>query len=138
MKRLVYNDKGKIAQEFQKGRTYQVEILIDPDKEVPYGVIDEPLAAGFEVIREDIAFSRALSPFNNDNKEAYRTPWLRKGYRRDRIHIYTYRLKGKIRVVYFVKALYSGAFTWLPTEVRGMYHPQYYGRTATERIIIKE
>ncbi|MCP4156310.1 MAG: hypothetical protein GY757_51835, partial [bacterium] len=40
----------------------------------------------------------------------------------------------KKRFVYFIKALYSGTFTWMPTKVQGMYHPQYYGRAMIKKI----
>jgi len=51
---------------------------------------------------------------------------------------YTYGLQGKIRVVYFIKAMYAGVFTWLPAVVQGMYHPQYFGRCPTRTVTVTE
>jgi uncharacterized protein YfaS (alpha-2-macroglobulin family) len=136
VERNVYDEMGKVTKTFEQGKIYQVEILIDAHKEVPYGVIDEPLPAGFEVIREDISTSRNIKPFNRLNQYQYRTPWYSKEHERDRLIFYTYELRGKNRVVYFVKSLYSGTFTWMPTQVQGMYHPQYFGRNSTRSIKI--
>lgn len=133
VERRVYDESGKRATSFEKGKKYMVELLITPDKEIPYGVIDEPLAAGFEVIRQDMATSKPLEEFNKENKEI-QTPWLWTDHAADRIVFYSYFLHGKIRVVYFVKAMYRGTFTWLPAVVQGMYHPQYFGRNGTVKV----
>jgi uncharacterized protein YfaS (alpha-2-macroglobulin family) len=137
--RNVYDETGKPAGKFVKGGIYQVELLMEFDKEVPYGVVDEPLAAGFELLRQDLATTRKLKEFNTDNKEVYYIPWwYRQEHFADRMVYYSYVYSGKIRFVYFVKALYTGKFTWLPTVVQGMYHPQYFGRTAARQITIVE
>jgi uncharacterized protein YfaS (alpha-2-macroglobulin family) len=137
--RNVYDETGKAAKKFVKGGIYQVELLIEFDKEVPYGVVDEPLAAGFELLRQDFATTRKLEEFNTDNKNMYYLPWwYRKEHFADRMVYYSYVYSGKIRFVYFIKALYTGKFTWLPTVVQGMYHPQYFGRTAARQITIDD
>lgn len=41
-------------------------------------------------------------------------------------------------ITYWLKALYSGEFTWMPTVVTAMYHPRYYAREATRMIKIEE
>jgi uncharacterized protein YfaS (alpha-2-macroglobulin family) len=138
IQRNVYNEKGEGAGTFQRGRVYMVELLIHADKEVPYGVIDEPLAAGFELLRQDVATTRERKEFNVKNKKIYRAPWARRENAADRLVFYTYSMQGPMRLVYFIKAMYSGRFTWLPTVAQGMYHPQYFGRTAIERIEVKE
>ena len=51
---------------------------------------------------------------------------------------YSYSLRGKIRIIYYIKALYSGEFTWLPTVAQGLYHPQYFGRNSARKIIVRE
>lgn len=137
VQRFLYDDQGKIANKLRKGKIYQVEILIDAYKEVPYGVIDEPIPAGVEILREDIVTTRNNKEFNTQNASSFYSPWIRKEVLSDRMIGYTYWLKGKNRIVYFVKALYTGTFTWLPTVVQGMYHPWYYGRTAIQKITIK-
>lgn len=135
--RNVYDETGKPAEKFVKGGIYQVELLMEFDKEVPYGVVDEPLAAGFEMLRKDFATTRKLKEFNTENKKVYSIPWwYRMEHFADRMVYYSYVYSGKIRFVYFVKALYIGKFTWLPTVVQGMYHPQYFGRTAARQITI--
>ncbi len=138
IQRIVYNEKGEKTETFQSGQVYQVELLIRTDKEVPYGVIDEPLAAGFELLREDVATTRSLKEFNTRNNNIYRTPWARQENAADRLVFYTYSMQGPLRIVYFIKAMYSGRFTWMPATAQGMYHPQYFGRTAIQAIEIKE
>ncbi|MCP4150664.1 MAG: hypothetical protein GY757_23155, partial [bacterium] len=121
VQRNVYNKKGKRVEEFIKGATYQVELLVDFDKMLPYGVIDEPLAAGFELLREDFATTRDLEEFNTVNEKEYDTSyWVRREHSADRLIYYSYRFSGNKRFVYFIKALYSGTFTWMPTKVQGM------------------
>ena len=115
-----------------------VELLIQSDKEVPYGVIDEPLAAGFELLRQDIASTRALQEFNTTNQNKYRMPWARQENAVDRLVFYTYSMQGPLRIVYFIKAMYSGRFTWMPTVAQGMYHPQYFGRNAIQTVEVRE
>ncbi|MCX6555372.1 MAG: hypothetical protein NTZ12_10255 [Candidatus Aminicenantes bacterium] len=138
IERNVYNEKGLAIDKFQRGEVYQVELLIKADKEVPYGVIDEPLAAGFELLRQDIATTRSLKEFNSKHNNIYRTPWVRQENSADRLVFYTYSLFGQMRIVYFIKAMYSGRFTWMPAIAQGMYHPQYFGRTAIQTIEVRE
>jgi uncharacterized protein YfaS (alpha-2-macroglobulin family) len=138
IRRLVYDEKGRAVENFKRGQIYQVELLFRTDKEIPYGVIDEPLAAGFELLRQDIGTTRSLKEFNTSNQAKYRTPWLRQENAADRLVFYTYSMQGSLRIVYFIKAMYSGRFTWLPATAQGMYHPQYFGRSETRTVEIGE
>lgn len=138
IRRNVYNEKGESVTAFLRGQTYMVELLVKSDKEVPYGVIDEPLAAGFELLRQDIASTRSLKEFNTLNNNTHRAPWVRQENAADRLVFYTYMLQGRMRIVYFIKALYAGRYTWMPTVAQGMYHPQYFGRTAIQTIEVRE
>lgn len=133
----VYDESGKQVKGFKKGQIYQVELLLDVDKNVPYTVIDAPLAAGFELLRQDIATTRTLEEFNRENARAYVHQWTSKEHAPDRVLFYTYGIDKKSRIVYFVKAMYKGEFTWLPTTARGMYHPQFFGRTGITRVKIE-
>jgi uncharacterized protein YfaS (alpha-2-macroglobulin family) len=134
--RNVYDEGGRPATTFERGKIYQVEILLQADKEVPYVVIDEPIAAGFEVLRQEIASTRSIEEFNRDQAAAYGRLWLRAEHAADRIVWYSYGLNGKGRITYFIKALYPGEFTWLPVTAQGMYHPQYSGRAASRKVTI--
>jgi len=138
VRRLVYDKDGRTVENLKRGEIYQVELLIQTDKEVPYGVIDEPLAAGCELLRQDIATTRSLQEFNSTNQAKYRTPWSRQENAADRLVFYTYSMRGSLRIVYFIKAMYGGRFTWMPAVAQGMYHPQYFGRTAIHAIEVKE
>jgi uncharacterized protein YfaS (alpha-2-macroglobulin family) len=138
IERHVYDESGRAAVTFRRGQVYQVELLLSADKEVPYGVIDEPLAAGFELLREDVASTRSLQEFNTANAARHRSIWARRENAADRLVFYTYSMKGDLRIVYFIKALYSGRFTWMPAIAQGMYHPQYFGRTAIRTIEVRE
>ena len=138
IQRNVYNEKGEKTEAFQRGQVYMVELLVKSDKEVPYGVIDEPLAAGFELLRQDVSTTRSLKEFNTQNQNAWHAPWARQENSADRLVFYTYMLQGRIRMVYFIKAMYSGRFTWMPAVAQGMYHPQYFGRTAIQRVEVRE
>ena len=134
IQRLVYDENGRAVENLGRGKVYQVELLFKTDKEIPYGVIDEPLLAGCELLRQDIGTTRSLQEFNTANRNKYSTPWLRQENAADRLVFYTYSMQGSLRIVYFIKAMYSGRFTWMPTVAQGMYHPQYFGRTDIKTI----
>jgi len=138
IRRNVYDEKGQAVDGFQLGHVYMVELLLRSDKEGPYGVIDEPLAAGFELLRQDIATTRNLKEFNTRHRSAYREPWARQENADDRLVFYTYSMQGPMRLVYFIKAMYAGRFTWMPAVAQGMYHPQYFGRTAIQAVEVRE
>ena len=138
VQRVIYDEKGQTVEKFERGQIYQVELLIQTDKEVPYGVIDEPLAAGFELLRQDIGSTRTMKEFNTKNQSKFRTPWTRQENAADRLVFYTYSMQGPLRIVYFIKAMYGGRFTWMPTIAQGMYHPQYFGRTAIQTVEVGE
>ena len=116
-----------------------VELLIQSDKEVPYGVIDEPLAAGFELLRQDIATTRSLKEFNTRTQQhlsrrpgrARRTPptaWSSTPI----------PCRGRCASSTSSRPCTAGRFTWMPTVAQGMYHPQYFGRNAIQTIEVKE
>jgi uncharacterized protein YfaS (alpha-2-macroglobulin family) len=138
VQRVIYDEQGQPVERFERGRIYQVELLIQTDKEIPYGVIDEPLAAGFELLRQDIGTTRSLKEFNTANQVRYRTPWARQENANDRLVFYTYSMQGSLRIVYFIKAMYAGRFTWMPAVAQGMYHPQYFGRNQIMTIEVTE
>ncbi|MFH2107936.1 MAG: Ig-like domain-containing protein [Chrysiogenia bacterium] len=138
IQRLVYNETGQAVDQFKRGQVYQVELLLRTDKEVPYGVIDEPLAAGFELLRQDIGSTRSLKEFNTANQVKYRTPWMRRENAADRLVFYTYSMLGNLRIVYYIKAMYSGRFTWMPAIAQGMYHPQYFGRNEMKTVAVSD
>ncbi len=138
IRRNIYNEKGEAVETFQRGQVYQVELLFKSDKEVPYGVIDEPLATGFELLRQDIVSTRSLNEFNTKHSNTYRTPWVRQENAADRLVFYTYSMNGQMRIIYFIKAIYGGRFTWMPATAQGMYHPQYFGRTDMRTIEVRE
>ena len=138
IRRLVYDENGRTVENLERGKVYQVELLIKTDKEVPYGVIDEPLVAGCELLRQDIGTTRSLKEFNTANQGKYGTPWARQENAADRLVFYTYSMQGRLRIVYFVKAMYSGRFTWMPAIAQGMYHPQYFGRNEMKTVEVSE
>ena len=94
VQRVIYDEKGQTVEKFERGQIYQVELLIQTDKEVPYGVIDEPLAAGFELLRQDIGSTRTMKEFNTKNQSKFRTPWMRQENAADRLVFYTYSMQG--------------------------------------------
>ncbi|MCP4157665.1 MAG: hypothetical protein GY757_58695, partial [bacterium] len=137
VKRNIYGKSGQLVSQMKRGEFYMVELLVDADKDVPFAVIDEALPAGVEYLRKDIVTTRKLVPFNVANSFAYRGANLTEEHHPERTVFYSYTLPKKTRVVYFVKAIYNGVFTWHPAKVEAMYHPKYFARTSTMRIEIK-
>jgi uncharacterized protein YfaS (alpha-2-macroglobulin family) len=138
IRRLIYDENGRTVENLKRGNVYQVELLIKTDKEVPYGVIDEPLPAGCELLRQDIGTTRSLQEFNTTNLGKYGSPWARRENAADRLVFYTYSMQGNLRIVYFIKAMYAGRFTWMPAVAQGMYHPQYFGRNEMMTVEVNE
>ncbi|MCP4219499.1 MAG: hypothetical protein GY765_32995 [bacterium] len=138
VKRHIYKRDGSDADVFKRGEIYQVELLVDADADIPYGVIESPIPAGFQLLRKDLASGRVVKPFNTDYAKNYKESLLHLEHESARTVYYSYKLKSATRVVYFVKALYTGTFTWLPAKVEGMYTPQIWGHSGTQIISIKE
>ncbi len=139
VKRNVYDGLGRRVENLKRGEFYQVELLVDADKELPFAVIDEPLPAGVSFIRKDHVTSRKLKEFHQLNKGTCTAPsWLREEHEHGRTIFYTKSLPRKTRIVYFIKAIYSGHFTWHPTKAEAMYEPQFFGRYSTKRIEVVE
>lgn len=134
--RNIYDESGQPVSRFERGRTYMVELLLSSRSGVPYAVVDEPLAAGFEVVRQDLETSRKLNPFNRQNEKNHSTPWCRPQHSADRIVFYTYKIPSKTRFCYYIKALYSGTFNWMPTHAEAMYKPNIYGRCQSKTITV--
>ncbi|MCP4149670.1 MAG: hypothetical protein GY757_18130 [bacterium] len=138
VKQNVFDREGRPVDTFRKGEIYQVELLVDADSKVPYGVVEAPLPAGFQLLRSDYVTTRNLKNFGRKANRSYSRPTVYKEHERGRTLYYSYIMGRKTRLVYYIKALYPGTFTWLPTLVRAMYSPHCYGRTATQTIMVRE
>jgi hypothetical protein len=51
---------------------------------------------------------------------------------------YTYSMQRPLRIVYFIKTIYSDRFTWMPDVAQGQYHPQYFGRSEIKTVEVIE
>ncbi len=145
VERIIYNQKGEIVKTLKKGKIYQVVLNVKTIEPMNYVVINEPLMGGVEVLRRDIKTTRKLFDFRKNKKRKFYWWWgvKRKEYKRDRLVFYTYRIDKEFEISYYLKALFSGTFQYLPPSAFSMYHPQFNGRgkrneLRIEREIIKK
>ncbi len=139
VKRIIYNQKGEIVNTLEKGKIYQIVLNLKTIEPMDYVVIDEPLIGGVQILRRDIKTTRRLFDFRKNKGRKFYWWWgvKRKEYKKDRIVFYTYRIDKEFEISYYVKALYSGTFHYLPTSAFSMYHPQFNGRERAVKIEIK-
>ncbi len=139
IERKIYNENGETIKELERGKIYQVVVIVKTIEPMDFVVIDEPLIAGTMVLRGDIITTRKLFDFRKDKKRRYWSWWWgikRKEYGKDRIVFYTYRIAGTMEISYHIKATFSGRYTLLPTAAFSMYHPQFNGREKVMKIVV--
>lgn len=104
----------------------------------------DPLPAGLEVLNPELAVTEALPP---DPQEAERSrgrywwrPWyIHENLRDERVEAFAYRIYGGVyQYTYVARATTPGSFVVPPTKAEEMYHPETFGRTGTDRVVVFE
>lgn len=90
----------------------------------------DPLPAGLEVINPVLKGGQ-----QSQDSHAY---WYQhENLRDDRVEAFTYRLSGgTYQYSYYARAITPGQFTAPPARAEQMYHPETFGRCATDRVTV--
>jgi uncharacterized protein YfaS (alpha-2-macroglobulin family) len=107
----------------------------------------DPLAAGLEALNPALANTGAVPPENNLSQQnnASRYWWWsgfwyqHENFRDERIEAFTtLLLDGVYSYSYVARATTIGSFVVAPTKAEEMYHPETFGRSKTDKVVVYE
>jgi alpha-2-macroglobulin len=104
----------------------------------------DPLPAGFETLNPELAITGRIPQDQNDQTQSYsRWFWWRQWYehqnmRDERVEAFTSLLwDGVYNYSYVARATTPGIFVVPPSKAEEMYHPETFGRGATDHVVIQ-
>lgn len=133
--------KKYFSGEVNSGDVILVKLKVySKEKELNYFMLEEPLPAGCEVIKDDWAYQIE----DEKNYEGYKYYYWRwwyadKDVRDNRITFFaTYLYGGEHEFSYLIRAQIPGTYYVNPSRAMLMYYPEVYGNTSDLKIVIKE
>lgn len=138
VQRKITDLNGKKVSEYRKGDVYKVTVIVKTDKSRVFAVIDDPLPAGFDIVKT--GFRTEYIDDRSDDK--YYGYWWggfsHEEYYRDKaVAAAVYLSEGTHEYSYYVRAICSGDFSYPPVNVFEMYTPEVFGHSGSGRIVIK-
>ncbi len=104
----------------------------------------DPLPAGFETLNPELAITGSIPQDPNDQSQSdWRRFWRRQWFehqnmRDERVEAFTSLLwEGVYNYSYVARATTPGVFIVPPTKAEEMYHPETFGRGATDRVVVE-
>lgn len=122
---------------FIRGQFYKVSIKINTNKSRTFVTIDDPLPAGFDIVKRGFVTEKLNLTGSNYNKQWWGGFYHEEFYKDRAIASATYLYKGEHEYSYYVKAYVSGDFSMPPTNVFEMYTPEVFGHTGSRFISIE-
>ncbi|HMX20913.1 MAG TPA: alpha-2-macroglobulin family protein [Anaerolineales bacterium] len=125
------------------GARVKVTVTMAADNRRYHVALVDPLPAGFEIINPSLAVSQPVpqDPTSPDFKYGWWWwgPWYEHQNMRDsRAEAFTSLLwDGVYEYVYYVRATTPGTFITPPAKAEEMYSPEVFGRSGTDRVIVK-
>jgi len=132
--------------EVKAGARVRVRLtMVAPARRYHVALVD-PLPAGLEAENPDLATTAKLAPpeVEDDDASSGGTSWLswwwgswydHAGFRDDRVEIFGERVEAGVwTYTYFARATVPGTYVVPPLKAEEMYHPETYGRSATETV----
>ena len=117
--------------------------MVAPMRRYHVALVD-PLPAGLEPINPELAVSEALPADPQQKERADRywwwwRPWYEHENMRDeRVEVFSSLLwDGVHTYTYVARATTPGEFIVPPTKAEEMYHPETFGRTGTDRLVVE-
>ena len=128
--------------------------MVAPTRRTHVALVD-PLPAGFEALNPELRGTESLPPTTDDDGrggeddeggESYRRGWWRwwgpwynhENLRDERAEAFTSLLwEGVHTYTYVARATTPGNFVAPPTKAEEMYHPETFGRGASDRVIVE-
>jgi uncharacterized protein YfaS (alpha-2-macroglobulin family) len=108
-------------------------------------VLTDPLPAGFEALNPELAAYGTLPP--DRPTDASDAPWNwwwswnwfdRQAFRDERTDAFASQLyPGVYTMSYLARATTPGEFVVPPAKAEEMYHPEIFGRSASDRVLVR-
>ncbi len=119
--------------------------LVAPARRYHVALVD-PLPAGLEAVNPDLATSGTVPPNPADEPSDGSWPWWRwwrwydhEAFRDERVEVFSNLLwDGVYDYDYIARATTPGDFVVPPTKAEELYHPETFGRGATDRVRVVE
>jgi uncharacterized protein YfaS (alpha-2-macroglobulin family) len=114
--------------------------MVAPARHYHVALVD-PLPAGFEALNPELAITGHIPQDPNDQtkKRLWAWQWFEHQNMRDeRVEAFTSLLwEGVYNYSYVARATTPGVFVVPPSKAEEMYHPETFGRGATDRVVIE-
>jgi uncharacterized protein YfaS (alpha-2-macroglobulin family) len=141
------NDVKRLADgawEIRAGARVRIKLtMVAPSRRYHVALVD-PLPAGLEALNPDLAVTGDLPQENHQTEPSgwwwWSRPWYEHQNMRDeRVEAFaTYVWGGVYTYTYYARATTPGNFVVPPTKAEEMYNPETFGRSASDRVIVKD
>lgn len=131
---------GQPATELQAGDVVRVDLHVRTSDDRRYVAVDDPLPAGLEPITLDFATTSAsLAPLADDRREYWEPAIFNHSEQKDdRVVLFSDVMPaGDHHYVYLARATTTGTFLAPAARVHEMYHPDVYGQTKAEEVVVR-
>jgi hypothetical protein len=114
--------------------------MVAPARRYHVALVD-PLPAGLETLNPELAVTGRIPQDPNDQKNKWLWAWQwfeHQNMRDERVEAFTSLLwDGVYNYSYVARATTPGVFVVPPSKAEEMYHPETFGRGATDRVVIE-
>ncbi|HKQ90367.1 MAG TPA: alpha-2-macroglobulin family protein, partial [Blastocatellia bacterium] len=114
--------------------------MVAPSRRYHVALVD-PLPAGFETLNPELAITGHVPQDPNDRTNMWRWAWRwfeHQNMRDERVEAFTSLLwEGVYNYSYVARATTPGVFVVPPSKAEEMYHPETFGRGATDRVVVE-
>ncbi|MEJ7727985.1 MAG: alpha-2-macroglobulin family protein [Polyangiaceae bacterium] len=112
--------------------------MVAPTRRYHVALVD-PLPAGLEAVDPSLAVSGSLPPSDQGAASMWRGTWFQhQNLRDERAEAFTTLLwEGQHIYEYVARATTPGSFVVPPPKAEEMYHPETFGRGASDRVIVE-
>lgn len=118
------------------GQLVAVQLTVKTTKPIAYVLIEDRLPGGLEALNERLATSTHQGFDPNLMGVFSNYPYDYKEVRRARVSFFVGTMNGEWRTEYLARAVTTGDFVALPTEVYPMYDGTLWGRSASSHFVV--
>lgn len=130
--------------EIRAGARVRIKLTMVASSRRYHVALVDPLPAGLETLNPELAVTGDLPPTTDNNQPSgwwwWSRPWYEHQNMRDeRVEAFaTYVWGGVYTYTYYARATTPGNFVVPPTKAEEMYNPETFGRSASDRVIVKD
>lgn len=136
---IVYN-KSAYNGVVKSGDEIFVKVIITPQRDYDYVMLEEPIAAGCEVIKNTNGYNIANEneySYSNNNYFSWDKWYDSRDIRDEKIAFFANSVSsGRKEITYLLRAQIPGKFTITPSKVSLMYYPEISGNSNSEKMEI--